>query len=353
MIRSLIFLLLLLSHSVVWALSIQHVSHTPKNIIESSNGVSVRFYLDAPASVALKIYDDREYLIRLIESSGVLKQGDNKLHWDGKDAFGKNVPAEAYHYTIEASAANETVIYDVTDLLSTNKNMIRNLQWDREKGTISYLLVDDSRINIRAGIAGGGPLLTTVLNWLPRERGKHVEKWDGYDKNNKFNISKIPRADIFTDAYTFSANTIIVGKNISRSQYVEKPASSEARKAKTNSKVILDQARKKADDRADYQLLIQLPETKNFKNDAPVYKGKIPVKLNISKDDLQRMSRDRFEPILFVDGEYVSEIESGFFPVTWHLDTTQFESGEHYITINVRGYDGQYGTVSQNIYIQN
>lgn len=352
--RYLLFIALLLSHTYVYALSIQHVSHSPKNASQANKaGVTVRFNLDSPASVALKIYDDRDYLIRTIKSSGQLEAGDNTLYWNIKDAFGEYVPDEAYHYTIEAKGSGETVLYDVTDLLSNNKNSIRNLKWDRDKGEISYLLSDDSRINIRAGIADGGPLLTTVMNWLPRKRGLHIEKWNGYGKNGKFNISKIPRAEIFTDAYAFSSNSILVGEKVTAAKYVDKADSTDARKKKSKSNVMLDQANKKAKDRADYTLVIELPDTKIYKKNIPVYKGKVPVKLTVSKEDLIRMSRDRFEPILFVDGQYVSEIETGFFPITWQLDTSALTTGEHFITINVRGYDGQYGSTSKSIYIEN
>ena len=143
-----------------------------------------------------------------------------------------------------------------------------------------------------------------------------------------------------------------MGQAITSSQYVDKADSKDARK-KQKTNIMLDQARKKSEDRADYSLVIKLPETKDYKNGVPIYKGKVPVKLDVSKEDLKRMSRDRFEPILFVDGQYVSEIESGFFPVTWQLDTSTLTTGEHYISINIRGYDGQYGSVSQSIYIEN
>lgn len=352
--RFLLFTLLLLGHSMASALSIQHVTHSPKNIAENSEvGVVVRFYLDHAASVMLKIYDDRGYLVRTVASEGVFKEGDNSINWDGRDNRGNPVPAEAYHYTLQAEQSNETVTYDVTDLLSSNKNTIRNVEWDREKGEISYLLVADSRINIRAGIANGGPLLTTIINWLPRKRGKHVEKWNGYGKGNKFNISKIPKASIFTEAYTFSKNTIIVGEPVSSAQYVDASELTDIRKKGKSDKVMFDNARKNVGDRSDYNIAIQLPESKLKKHGFPVYKGKVAVKLAVPKDDLQRMSRDRFEPILFVDGQYVSEIETGFFPITWHLDTTVLKPGEHYITVNVRGYDGQYGSVSQRIYVEN
>ena len=337
-----------------YALSIQHVSHNPINIFnENDKGVNVRFNLDQAATVSLKIYDDREYLIRTIISDATLQVGDNVLHWDTRDASGKHVPSEAYHYTLVATNSEQSTTYDVTDLFTSNKNTMRDVIWDRKTGIVSYMLMQASRINIRAGISGGGPLLTTVINWLPRKRGQQIEKWHGYDSEKKFNIAKIPKAKIFTEAYSFPANTIIVDLENIEPGYIDEKKLTETRTPSTKKvKTLFDQASKIAQNRMDYGLIIDLPKTDKRKDGIPIYNENIPVKISVPKNDLQRMSRDRYEPILFLDGEYVSEIESGFLPLTWQLDVSGLTVGKHFITVNVRGYDGQYGATSKSIYIE-
>jgi len=333
------------------ALSIQHVSHVPvKSSYKAGETITVRFLLDEAANVSLKIYDDREYLVRTINSNTLLKQGEQEMHWDGKDETGKLVPNEAYHYTLEADNGKEKVVHDVTDLTGNDKGILLNLKWDRKEGTISYTLTRSSRVNFRVGIASGGPLLRTVINWLPRTRGQHVEFWDGYDEDKKFNIAKIPRAELFSDAYSLSKNAIIIDPKIELSKYVEINEPVQRQRNKENNR--LDNKSRVAQDRADYPLAIRLPLSEKQKNGVPVYSGKVAVKINVPRSELERLSRDRFEPILFVDGQFASELETGFFPVTWQLDTEKLEAGEHTITVNIRGYNGQYGTATQIIYVE-
>lgn len=338
-----------------YALSIQHVSHSPLHLpdLTSEMLVKIRFFLDQPASVSLKIYDDRNVLIRTVNSGAVLEKGDQILSWDVRDEVGKQVPAEAYHYTLVASAGSERVTYDITDLLSSNSGTLYNPVWDREKGTISYLLSKASRVSIRIGIDDGGPLLATVINWLPRKRGQHIEKWDGYAPDQTFNISKLPKAKLHIETFALTENTILIGNNIKKSEYVDASSNKVVRDNHQAKVSMFNHASKIAGDRRDYNLSIVLPDGSIQKNGLAVYSGIIPIRIVAPKEDVHRMLRDRFEPILFVDGEFVSELETGFFPITWKLDTKLLSTGKHYITVNLRGYDGQYGTVSKNIYIDN
>ena len=344
--------LVLLPCTNTHALTIQHVSHTPTHLsFEKNKSVNVRFALDETAQVDLKIYDDRDVLIRTV-NGGSLKKGDASIKWDGKDDRGKRVPPEAYHYTLEASASGKSVVYDVTDLLSKNASTVRNLKWDKDKGEISYILGKASRLTLRVGIDEGGPLLANVINWLPRARGKHVEKWKGHDASTNFDFRKVKKAKVIANAYTFASNTIIVGKSTKASEYI-KIANPVMRDRQRVSKKMFNQAGKLALDRIDYEVAIDLPTAKKTKDGVPIYKGVIPVKISVPKGDLDRLYRDRFEPILYVDGQYISELETGFFPVTWHLDTSEFKTGNHFITVNLRGYDGQYGATSLNFYVEN
>ena len=354
-----IFKLLVLLHLLFFsfksfALTIQHVSHSPTYIPipNSESEVVIRFYLDEDATVRLKIYDDRNYLIREINSVAALSKGDNSLLWNLRDYSGKPAPKEAYHYTLEAASKDKTVLYDITDLSTSNKSTLFSPKWDKEKGEVSYKLSKASRVNIRIGVDDGGPLLATLYNWLPRERGMHVEKWDGYDAEHQFKISQLTKAQLYIQSYALTPNTILVGKNIQNFNYIDLPNVKETRSRALSKSNMFDSTRKLAQDRRDYQLLIELPDTDSSKKGIPIYSGTINVKINAPKKDIERLLRDRFEPILFIDGELEAELESGFFPITWKLDTTKFKQGNHFITVNVRGYDGQYGTVTKNIYIE-
>jgi len=91
---------------------------------------------------------------------------------------------------------------------------------------------------------------------------------------------------------------------------------------------------------------------KKSKTGAAIVNGIVPVRFSLKNKGDQRIINDRYEPILFIDGKYFVENEVGFFPMTWNLDTTILTPGEHYLTINLRGYNGHLGTASAKIFVK-
>lgn len=336
------------------ALTITGVSHSPTYFEpKNSSKVAIRYTLDQPAQVILRLFDDRDILIKKLSSSQA-KKNENMFYWDGTDYNGKKVPAEAYRYTLEATTASENVAYDVSDTTGNKSLDIINTQWDKAGDKISYLINKPSRISIRVGIDQGGPLLATVTDWLPRGRGEHSEQWNGMDTAHEVNIERIPNTVVHTRAYTLSSNTIVVGPYSNKSMYVNIDDEDVVKRValKKNWKKF-DYLSKKAKARSDYTVGIKLPDDPiETINDVPVFKGTIPIKITLQADDIERMQLDRFESMLFIDGKYVSELETGFSPLTWRLDTSLYTEGEHFITVNLRGYDGQFGVTSRNLYIR-
>jgi hypothetical protein len=350
-------LLLLTATGIPWtadALKLNNVSHTPRYVSAGhKQPVTIRFNLDEPAVIQLKIYDRNDYLINSVSSGGVVNAGDGVITWSLNDKAGNRVAPEAYHYVIEASAGSQTVTHDMTDATGNQPIYVAN-QWDKKSGVINYILPKNARLNMRAGIAEGGPLLRTLLDWVPRKFGKNTEQWNGMDESNVIDISKIEKAEIYINAYTFSSNTIIIGGRADEHAINNKPALSvvEKRKSSTHHNRTVEMARLAV--LPDYTVNIILKGNSIDETAAiPIITGIVSVKLDIDTSNAERMSSDRFEPILFIDNTYYSEVESGYLAMTWNLDTAQMTDGEHMITINIRGYNGQYATASKRIRVEN
>lgn len=343
----------LLQLGVAHALTIKGVSHSSGYVENTNTPVTIRFALNESARVALNIYDDRELLIKRIESAGVLDKGDNAIVWDLTDHHRKPVPPEAYRYTLEATAGGDTVLHDLSDLTGNKITSVKDIHWDKASQSIHYTIVKPSRVSLRIGIKDGGPLLSTVMNWLPRNRGKHTQHWDGKNGTGELDISKLKNTDIFGIAYSLSENSVLVGPPQAQAEYVDTGRFMHEKRArmKTTNKPF-DYFSRNADERKDFSVKLKFPEkTKSTKGGVLILEGVVPITVNVAQNDVLRMQQNRFEPILFIDGVYQSEVEAGFFPLTWRLDTSKLKHGEHYVTVNIRGYSGQYGTVSRRFIV--
>jgi len=349
-------LLLLAVANPVKALTIKNVSHEKIPLGSSQfDRVNIRFALDETASVTLNIYDGRDYLVRQIGAQGLTK-GDNAMSWDLADNAGNRVPDGHYHYTLTATGSvGDPVTYDTTDLTGGDLVLLKNLEWDKKTNRVRYTVDKASLVNLRAGIDEGGPLLRTLLSWYPRSRGTYTEKWDGNDISGELDISQLNGVNLSGTAYTLSSNTIIVGQPVSEPEFIEKLTWDTHQREAQNVKYIgrLKLGVANLSDKRDFAVIMEMPENlkKNASGDV-VLSGIVPIRITASEDLLQKINNQRFEPVLFVDGKYQSEVELGFLPITWRLDTTKLEPGVHYLAVNLRGFDGEYGVAIKQFSIE-
>ena len=78
----------------------------------------------------------------------------------------------------------------------------------------------------------------------------------------------------------------------------------------------------------------------------PITRGKLAIQLDVDPPDRERLIEQRFEAGFFLDGKHVFENEVGFLPMTWVWDASAVNEGVHYVTGNVWGYAGQFGTTT-------
>jgi len=313
-----------------------------------SEETEIRFRIDQPAVVTLKIYDGREVLI--YESSEPFRAGEGRLDWDGLDSSGKSVPNEAYHFTLSASGEDGgSVVHDLTDVTGGERRPARNVEWHPDEGLIRYRLDQPSRVNVRIGLLNNGPLLRTLIDWVPRTAGVNVEPWNGMDASGALDLTRHPKLNIFVDAYTLSENTILVGDPPRRMEFAaiadnlrqERPAQP------VKNRMMHYHPQQPLETRGDFEVSIsfrgQYPEDEQG---VPILSGRVPVPVRLDVPDPQQRARvlaRRFEPVFFVDGTYAFENEVGYLPFTWRMNADELNPGVHYVTVNLRGYEGNFG----------
>ncbi len=339
------------------ALVISDVSHNARRFVpEHNERVTIRFKLSEPASVQLRIYDARDWLVRKIDSADILSKGEHRLAWDGLDQSGRRVPAEAYHYTLTASTAQgQQAEYDVSDLTGGDTLEIKDIEWDKEKRIMRYLLPQSARVNIRIGLKNKGPMMRTLINWLPRDAGLQTETWDGKDQSGAVELGNHPNLDISINAFSLSDNTIFVGLRRDKTGFIKDIGWDKVQRVrkKNPKKRMHTFSQQSMDERGDYPIILSVSKTQGrTASGIPVVVGRVPVVLDLPEAMIGKIYAQRFESVFYLDGQFIEEAEVGMVPMTWYWDTTGVTKGLHYITANIRGYEGNFGTNTIQVFVE-
>lgn len=325
-----------------------------KKLFDPKRGeqVTVRFGLSAAAQPALLVYDGRDVLVRRVAAKASLPAGEHALAWDGRDDGGKLLPPEAYRYVVQASAAGETVTYDLTDQTGTDAVIAKNVEWDAKKKVIRYLLPERSRVNVRIGLEDGGPLLRTLVNWLPREAAIQEEPWDGMDESGAIDLTAHPKLSIVVHAIGFPDNTIVIGPRVSERTPYAGVAKPERRKAQ----LLPDRPKRSfasqpVEQLRDVRIALRLAQDLPRGPDGvPIISGPVAIEMDVpDKAERERLLAERVETAFFVDGVYRYENESGVLPATWTWDPAGTTPGDHYVTGNLLGIEGHFGTATLRV----
>lgn len=320
---------------------------------EKGESVEVRFRLNEPAKVLLSIFDGRDRLVSKVEQP--LEAGDRALSWGGHDTSGKPVPAEAYSYTLSAKNAKGQTVHDLTDLSGGAPVVAKDVRWDAKEGRIHYYLDKAARVNLRLGL-DGGPHMRTVIDWVPRSAGANSETWDGKDASGVLNLAGNPTIVASVKAYALSDNTIFVGANPDRIRFASEAEANVQRQrtGPTPAKQMFNHAQQPLETRGDLAAKLTLAgNARKDKDGRWLISGKIPLRADIIEAQRQLAIERRFEAVFYVDGVFTHENELGYLPLTWTWDSSQVNNGEHFLTLNIRGYEGNFGTASVKVLVDN
>lgn len=327
----------------------------PQLVFDPASGerAEVRFELTEPASVTLAIYDGRDLRVREIAPGAELDSGEHVLRWDGRDARGRVVPPEAYRFTLSARAASGAEArWDLTDVTGGDPVTVQELRWEPEHQEIRFLLPHSARVRIRAGLGGGGPLLRTVIDWVPRASGVHRQAWDGRDQSDVLDLGSHPDLHLAAEAFRLSRNTLMVGPPPDRVTWLDGLADAPRRaRAASRRPRMFDYAEQALERRRDFPVRMEVRDGAAGSDGIVQTAGGVRIRIDVDPADRPRVLEERFEAVYFIDGQRWLEHEIGFLPSTWSIEPGVLPPGVHYLTTNLRGYNGHFGLATIQVRI--
>ncbi len=326
--------------------------------------MTISYKLSEPAKVQIAIYGPNSELINTILAG---EQRDNKLHkefWDGKDVAGQIVANEAYFFTIMAESDSGYGSYDPLVWSGGEKVNPGNIHFKPKENMFSYVLPKASRVLVRAGL-DEGPMLNTLVNWLPRSPGLCTEYWRGKDRQGIQQYGLDPRTVVIVQAYALPENSIIAVGNNQRNYNDDFLSQGQSQTMKPTTKdreswlepttsphwylpVCLDK---------DPVISLTFPELKTDKDivpNEPVSLSGIRAIVRIDIPDIHSrrfIAGQQFELVVFVDNERLAEAEQGHLPFNWSWNLEEQKPGEHLLTFNLVTRQQHVGTASQRVTI--
>lgn len=352
-----------------------HDVSADKRVMGQNETVKISFRLTENARVTVLVHTpDYQVVGHLLENID-RPAGVNTVFWDGTDDSGVPVPDEAYLFTVSATDknGNETV-YDPT---AYSGGEIVDIRLDgmtpSGKGyEISYSTTVPARVNIRAGIHKG-PLLNTLLNWVPKDAGVHKLVWDGLDATGAIKVMDQPESHVFITGFRLPDNAVILERGISGYESYQagiKENSAKGLPGAISAGNVRSGSLKRMNQGVSSYYLI--PRSQNVvpkfsvrgkgkgggrmtgvENASSPVSGNFPLIIEVDPESLENFNNSRYEIVMFVDNERTDEEEYALSPYTYILDTTKLPNGEHRICINMAGLAGQVGSYSFTINVQN
>ena len=316
----------------------------------------ITFTIKEDAKVKIDIYTPDNNLIRTLQAD--MKQGEGFLIWDGKDNDNVVVPDEAYNIVITARNLNSV---DILDSRTTGGKVIKKLSTKVDNlGNINFTLPEPSRVLIRAGIANSS-MLRVISNWVPKNRGKIIQRWDMRDADNLVDVAQLDFA-ISISAYTLPKYAILTINNHELDYFTYfKNAQMKCNNFPKEKQVLKQdkysiskhfyQCRIK--DR-DPRLFVTIPHApKNDQNISILKNGQSTlIKVSMHPEDEKIIEKSKYEVSFFIDFEFSSEEELGYMPISWNFNPNGLSKGNHILTVNVSSFTGQVGLKSYKFIIE-
>lgn len=321
---------------------------------EGGKPIEIRYRVSGGAESWVRIFDARGVLVR--ELKGVLSPGgqDMVATWDLRDWHGRAVPAEVYHYVIQAAGKEGGhVALDLTDSTGGETVLGENIRYDAVTGRLTYSLPKRARVFVRAGIEGSS-VLKTIVNGAVRDAGLHDESWDGRDESGVIDLGRHPKLQIYVEGYRLSDNSIVV-----RAREKQQPLSSNWLDRDEDRGIAVRRERKARpvglnvhayhdpemcrDARLTLSIVDPLPVDAAG---VPVVKGPVRFRMNVAPEDLAMMEGQRYEVVYFLNGQLAYENELSYTPYTWKWTPQGATEGINYMTAVVVGLGRHFGVAT-------
>jgi hypothetical protein len=170
-------------------------------------------------------------------------------------------------------------------------------------------------------LTGGAPIVAKDVRWDPVEGRIHYY----LDKPDRIRFASQAEA------------------NVQRERTAPPPA-----------KQMFNHAQQSLETRGDLNARLSLAgNARQDKEGRWLVSGKIPLRADVADAQRKIAIERRFEAVFYVDGVFSHENEVGYLPLTWTWDSSQVNDGEHFLTVNIRGYEGNFGAASVKVVVRN
>lgn len=313
----------------------------------------IPFRISEAGNVAVQIYSPDGVLIRTLSKTIESNKKDHSLIWDGKDEQGIIVPDEAYNVVLQIMINGKTETLDPRTSSGGVVNLDLNPKINAD-GKMTYVIDQPSRVLIRLGL-NSGALLRSVINWVPKNTGKNIQFWNGYDQDRLIKFQSHKNFKMVVSAFSLVDYSVITtGNKQSYFDYVEKYSLEPSLVAKTqrlhtaNTKRISPYFTRALTDSREPIVDFKFPdEIKRNADGIPILqKNKsVRVKVIMNEKDALRMEKAKYEITFYDDLDFIAEEEMGYVPLSW-LWSPQGEKGKHILTVNVASFKGHVGIKS-------
>ena len=317
---------------------------------------SIPLHLNDPTTVKhieVEIRSSDDDLMRTLVVTDIAPDTEAyAVKWDGKDDAGKVVPDEAYSPVIIVTMqSNESVT--ISEQGSSGGEELYDFEKSIRPGVIEYSLPAASRVLVRSGIKNG-PMLRTLIDWQPRTSGFHAERWNGRDKDDVIAIEQNPEVGYLIVGYELPHHSIIThgnsGDNYRR--YRERrnwpiiQANEGERALQRNGRLLRQESYQPLLQQKSPRIDVSLLSTESRQPLQQVDAlEEMLTEVKLHPLDEIYLDQERYEISFFVDHAFIAEEEQGYVPFTWRWSPGRLgiKPGEHLLTVNVSGYNGQVG----------
>lgn len=227
--------------------------------------------------------------------------------------------------------------------------IVKDLQFDKEKGVVSYELTMPAWVRIRLGLKEG-PMCKTLVDWKEREEGRHEEKWDGLDQSGT--VKLLGEEDmVFTFNYFTDGNEYI--RNASIDEYMMPPENMIIGRSLPTLKLNQMHKGHLRQFCHDPNVTVVLPKNiLQTEKGAYIIEDKVPIEISVASTDKDWFCKERYSIHLFIDGIFMAGTLEGYSPYQWLFDPQHLNSGEHLLMVNLSGFNDHIGIAAIPVYIK-
>lgn len=352
--------------AILWVVFVPSLTFASAGFVEYKKGefapvrgevFQIPLRLAEDADVKIELYTADGDLVRTLVSDKPFKKGDRSLSWDGKDSSGMVVPNDAYVPVLSGRDAKGKD-FRIDPREHSGGEIVDDLQVKiTTDGNIAYTLPAPARVLIRTGIKSG-PMMRSLANWEPRLAGKNVQRWDGFDQSRLIDLRTQKNLSVLVTAFRLPDRAIVTVGNNDLTYANYRTQKGWPIKTVKPEEIILQ----RGDRRISRQYYvspamtldppIELEFPKELARSAaglPIIRPgqSVLVKVDVDKAHRWLFDESLYEVAFFIDHAFVSEEEQGYVPITWSWTVDALSPGQHFFTVNISGFSGKVGVVSQ------